>query len=450
MAKVSKFLGQPFMPWQQQVADVAGEIDPKTGRFVYRKVVVLVPRQSGKTTEDLAQNVYRAIAFGEPQQITYTAQTRNDAHNKFIFQEKNILRRSAFVDKYKLREAAGSEGILWENGSVHGLASTTEKSGHGPTLDKGTIDEAFAQIDGRVEQAMRPAMITRNSQLWVMSTAGNLQSLYLNEEIRKGRERVESGEPGSVAYFEWSFLPDEDPDDEETWWKHMPALGRTAPIEAVRADHDDMKPRDFARAYGNVTDKGAAAGSILDPDKWDSTATMTHLVGKRSFGLDVTNDRAWAAVSWAGLDENGDNLSELVQHNRGTAWIIPFFVKKFNDNPKYARRVYMVAGQQAALMADAFAEADIEIVLLSRATDYAAACAAYYDGVEDGTILHRAEGQVPLETAVGGAAWSSGSARVWDRVKSTTDICPLVAVSVAMWGFTLESQLDYDINESIA
>ena len=76
VAKVAQALGTPLMPWQQHVADVALEIDPETGRLAYRELVLTVPRQSGKTTLILALAVHRAIGFGQPQRITYTAQTR--------------------------------------------------------------------------------------------------------------------------------------------------------------------------------------------------------------------------------------------------------------------------------------------------------------------------------------------------------------------------------------
>src|SRR6266508_5204234 len=49
VAKVAKALGTPLMPWQRLVADVAMEVDPRTGRLVYGEVVVTTPRQQGKT-----------------------------------------------------------------------------------------------------------------------------------------------------------------------------------------------------------------------------------------------------------------------------------------------------------------------------------------------------------------------------------------------------------------
>ena len=49
VAELAKALGIPLMPWQRQVFDVALEVD-EDNRYVYREVVVTVPRQSGKST----------------------------------------------------------------------------------------------------------------------------------------------------------------------------------------------------------------------------------------------------------------------------------------------------------------------------------------------------------------------------------------------------------------
>src|SRR5258708_20886483 len=94
------------------------------------------------------------------------------------------------------------EAIIWANGSQHGIESTTEKSGHGDTLDLGFIDEAFAQRDSRIEQAFKPAMMTRpQPQLWVVSTAGTEASEYLRGEVDRGRLRCEMGLTGRVCYW---------------------------------------------------------------------------------------------------------------------------------------------------------------------------------------------------------------------------------------------------------
>jgi hypothetical protein len=58
----------------------------------------------------------------------------------------------------------------------------------------GVIDEAFAQEDARLEQGLRPTMITRpQPQLWVVSTAGTRKSAYLRGRSTPGGRAVSSG-----------------------------------------------------------------------------------------------------------------------------------------------------------------------------------------------------------------------------------------------------------------
>jgi hypothetical protein len=60
------------------------------------------------------------------------------------------------------------------------------------------------------------------------------------------------------------------------------------------------------------------------------------------------------------------------------------------------------------------------------------ACADLQQKVVEGIVRHRA--QPPLDRAVQGAAIrASGDAWRWTRSGSDVDICPLVAVTVALW-----------------
>lgn len=456
VAMVAKMFGQQFMPWQQLAADIAGEIDPETGLHCYRKVVVLVPRQSGKTTEDLAQNVHAAIGYPEPRNIVYTAQTLNDARKKWAEQVK-ILQRSPLSQLFTIRESNGGEEIRWNNGSTHTITSNTEKAGHGKTLDKGTIDEAFAQIDRRIEQAMRPAMQTRDdAQLWVMSTAGTRASTYLNEEIEKGRETVAAQLDGDTssrtAYIEYSADPNDDPAEEDTWWRTMPALGHTVHPDVIRGEYAEMSMtsaglREFSRAYLNITDLGQIAGQLIEQPVWDAGGSLSRIVGPRVLALHVATDRSWAAVAWAGKNADGDDHVEVIHYERGTHWIIKYLAEKLRRNAQTT--IALVARSQAGLMADDLEAAGIKVLRLS-AADYAAACAEFYDGIMDGTLKHLADGnQVPLDLAIGGAAWSTGEVRVWSASKSTVEISPLVACTVAVWARDIIAAANYDALDSV-
>src|SRR6056297_3105674 len=79
LAKVADLLGQPLMPWQRFVADVACEFEPDTGLPAYREVFVTIPRQSGKTTLFLSWQLDRCLNWGRPQRSVFTAQTGKDA-----------------------------------------------------------------------------------------------------------------------------------------------------------------------------------------------------------------------------------------------------------------------------------------------------------------------------------------------------------------------------------
>src|SRR5258708_2318843 len=194
VAEISGELGTAFMPWQRDTADVAMEIDPATGLLAYRTVIITVPRQSGKTKQELAVAVHRALGVGGDQRVNYTAQSRIKARQKWEDDHVRTLERSPFRSLFRVRKTLGMEAIIWANGSQHGIESTTEKSGHGDTLDLGFIDDAFAQRDSRIEQAFKPAMMTRpQPQLWGVSTAGAEASANPRGKVGRGRPRGELG-----------------------------------------------------------------------------------------------------------------------------------------------------------------------------------------------------------------------------------------------------------------
>src|ERR1019366_4234617 len=80
-SRIAEALGMPLMAWQQNVLDVALEIDPSTDRLAYREIILTVPRQQGKSLLCLVLILTRALS--EPRQnIRYTAQTGADARKK--------------------------------------------------------------------------------------------------------------------------------------------------------------------------------------------------------------------------------------------------------------------------------------------------------------------------------------------------------------------------------
>lgn len=418
------------MAWQQLVLDVALELDPVTGRLVYREVVLTVPRQSGKTTLLLVLILLRALGGGR-QNIRYTAQTGSDARKKWMDDWLPVLNSSPFSRFYQPRLTNGHEALKFTNGSMQGLLATTQKAGHGGVLDLGILDEAFAHADARLEQAVKPAMITRpQPQLWVVSTAGTPEkSPYLWGKVDTGRGIAEAGLTNSVAYFEWSAADDLDPADPATWWSCMPALGYTVTEDAVASDFASMELGEFERAYLNRW-KTAMTEPVIPLAVWNALAdSASEALDPVCFAFDVSPSM-WATIVAVGRRSDGRSHIEIVDRRQGTGWLagrITELVGEHNPGAVVCDPVGPAGSQLPAL-----AKAEIEVTTVT-AQEYARACGLIFEAASEGTLRHL--GDPDLLAALDGAvkrplvdSWA------WSRKTSSVDISPIVAATLGLWG----------------
>jgi phage terminase large subunit-like protein len=268
VAGYARELGLPFLPWQRQVTSTALELH--RGRPAYRDVVISVPRQSGKSSLLLAVAVWR-MCERPGSRVVYAAQTRSSARAKLLSSWWPRLHGSPYGDDVTLYRQFGAEQITHANGSVLQLLSSSESSGHGETVDLVLLDECWAYPDARLEQSCRPAMVTRrDAQLWACSTAGTWRSEWWRSRLDAGIAAAQMGVDTGTACFDWSAPPGANPADEAVWAACMPALGRLAVAETVRADLAAMDLVSFARAYCNVWPDPAGEGwQVFSRDQWE-------------------------------------------------------------------------------------------------------------------------------------------------------------------------------------
>jgi phage terminase large subunit-like protein len=258
-----------LMPWQ--VTTIGTATETVRGIPAYRQVTIEVPRQQGKSVGILSLMIARGIDIPGTM-ISYSAQTRLAGRRRMLDVWWPRIHRSPLRKLMGIRKAFGSEAFIFRNGSMIMLASGTEASDHGDTLDLAVIDEAWAQRSDTIEQAVKPAMMTRESaQLWVVSTAGNEQSAYFRGKIEDGRAMAELGATDTAAYFGYSAPDNADPADPATWWACMPALGRTVTEETVRADFGTMALPEFRRAYLCQWPEVAKPGwEVISQQTWET------------------------------------------------------------------------------------------------------------------------------------------------------------------------------------
>ncbi|MGJ5897975.1 terminase large subunit domain-containing protein [Streptomyces niveiscabiei] len=473
--KVMTKLGAPPMPWQKYVSDVALEIDPATGLFTHREVGLSVSRQQGKTELTLAAQVHRAMAW-QRQNIVYAAQTRGMARQRWEDEFWEKISGSDLAKYARIRKSNGNEAILFPGKrSRMGITANTEKAGHGPALDLGFIDEAFAHEDDRLEQAFSPAMLTRPmAQLWWASAGGTTKSVWLNKKREMGRVLIEAlfaalAEDAAAVrpracYFEW-FAPEDMPrDDPATWAATLPALGHTVTVDTIRAELEKLDPAEFDRAYLNRTRKPTPPSDPNVPKaKWPGLADAESRPVAESVALaiDVSQDRKRAAISAASLRPDGRVHLEVIAHRPGTDWVVPAVAKLHRLWTPVA--VAVAAGSPAASLIDDLTAAGIDVpkdkdaplrgdLAVMRSGDITEACGQFADALNQKAVAHL--DQVPLTAAVNGARTRrNGDAWTLDRTNSLVDISPLCAAVFARWALVIRGPHvleDYDIADSFA
>lgn len=442
------------MPWQQYKADVAYEYDPDTGLLMYDEADTLVPRQTGKTTLVRAENTHRLTVMARrlgPQRSAYYAQTRLASRKKLERDFAPALRssrsfkevphsraRPRTATEWRLTLNNGSEAIEFGNGSFWQIDAPSRTGGHGDTLDKADIDEAFAHQDDTVEGSVRPAQATRESaQLGVYSTAGDVKSKYLWGKVLAGRAACLSGNHGRVAYFEWSAEDEADPADPATWRSCSPALGITISEDFLASEWQRALRRGqegidtFRRAYLNqwpevpvLGDQDENGWHVVAQRDWTACLDPDHQPGDGlAWAIDVAADSAFASVGVS----DGVHV-ELAAYEKGTAWLAPWLAKRRDKVPE----VFLIGGM--APVAGVVEDLEREGVPYRTVTaqEQGAATTALLEDVATGVTRHI--GQAPLTEAVRGAVTRLvKDVQLFAWGKSTTDVSPLVAVTLARW-----------------
>ena len=386
-------------------------------------MIFTVPRQSGKTTLVLAWELHRALRWGTPQQIVYTAQTAQDARKKLFKDQIPAIERSPLRSALdRIVKARGEEGLIFKNGSLLDITASTETAMHGRTLDLVVIDEAFADKTNAREQAALPAMATRrDAQMLILSTAGTVESTFLKRKVERGREAVEAGETDGIAYFEWSADPDADIHDPETWQFH-PGLGLIVDESTLRHAYGSHEPDDFARAWLNRWT--VHSETLIAPAAWQKCLDKKAAPdGPLVFSVDVALDRSRATIA---VSDRASRI-EIVESRDGMAWV----AEKIRSLARRHKAPFVVDGYgPAGTLVDPLEALGIQITRYTT-RDVVAACGLFYDAIHANTLKVRPDEY--LEAAVAGVKKRtvSGSGWLWGRNSTDIDITPLYAATLA-------------------
>lgn len=436
------WLGQPFMPAQRLIANVAGELNPD-GTPAYPLVVVTEPRQAGKTHLDMSLAGERCLSV-PGFRSWQTAQTGGDARDAFLkFADENVANRP-LAQLVRVLRGNGHEVMKFPNGSTMRPHPPTESAMHGKQSDRNGVDEAWAfdEDEGKaLMQAIAPTQLTRRgAQTFIWSAGGTAASTWLARLVARGR----AGDP-NIAYFEWG-IPDDLPlDDLEAIAHYHPAYGHTINLASIRNLRTQLEDdSEFARAAGNRWTE--VIGGAIPSDDWEAARTSWEIPAGAPVGYGAARaaDGSQVVTAVAGLVEGipvVEILDVLTTAHKAAAGVAAWA----HDGPLAVDP----AGASAPLAADLaklVAGTELETwdpcqqvladgrLLLVSPRDYSAACANVADALKPRGIRYRPHPDLDAAVKVAGKQKLGGDGGfVWAHANGTAPIAALKAATLALW-----------------
>lgn len=240
-------INRPLDPWQRWAVIHAGELLPD-GRPRFRKVILLVARQNGKTELLVVLTLFWMwvdqvpLVLGTSTKLDYAAESWKKA--TALVRKDPVL--SAELPKAGVRKANG-EQELWRatfeeelvgEGSRYKIAASNAEGGRSLTVHRLVLDELRQHHSYDAVAASVPATnAVPDAQVWALSNAGSDKSIVLNDWRRAAIEYIETGDGDErTAIMEWSAPADASPLDMHALAMANPNLGRRIDADSLMGD----------------------------------------------------------------------------------------------------------------------------------------------------------------------------------------------------------------------
>ena len=359
----SDVLGIELFPWQRWFCIHALEAD-EDGGFRFRRVVLLVGRQNGKST--VAQVIVLwalfvlgvALVLGTAQDLDTSEETWEGAVN--LVEESEEL--SPLLDK--VVRVNGKKELRVDGGHRYKVAAATRRGGRGKTGDVVLMDELREHLNWEAWGAVTKTTNARpNALILCMSNAGDAFSVVLRHlrykahmalgdpdgwcratgDVADGGDNEGDGEDTTLGLFEWSAAPDCSKWDRDGWAQANPSMGHTITERVIASDAatDDeriFRTEDLCQWVETIREEPFPEGA------WDAGIDPKSEIAPDSplaFGIDVSGDRTHAAIAVAGRRADGRHHVEVIGRARVQ-------VPPHAHRVAAARRARLVHGRRAA------------------------------------------------------------------------------------------------------
>jgi len=436
-------MGVSFDPWQHGIGTLAlGKL--KNGKYAATVggVILSIPRQVGKTF--LVGMMIIALCILFPRlTVLWTAHRTRTSTMTFktmqgMVRKKKIRVHLAPERNDGIRSTNGEQEIRFKNGSVIMFGAREAGFGRGfDSVDVEVFDEAQILTEKALEDMVPAANASKQASgalLFFMGTPP--RPTDPGEEFTNRRTKALESKSSKAVYVEFSADPDAEPDDHEQWSMANPSFPLRTPVESMERMRAQLTDDDsFKREALGIWD---AVGStrVIDEVTWGLASDPASMAVERlTLSIEVPPDRKTAAVGLSGRRADGRWHVELYEERGGVDWAIPYVVERAAKNRLHAVVVDELSGLvEKRRDRNYLIGTDIVVTLAaSEGRDMAIACAKFYDGIHDMSVKHTDQPQVNVALSVAtkrvlGAGWA------WNRKDPTSNISPLVAETLALWG----------------
>lgn len=423
-------------PWQRIVLDDWLAVD-RVGMWTALTCGLSVPRQNGKNALLEVRELFGMVGRGE--KILHTAHEVKTARKAFkrlqhFFGTKPEDPGAKFPELNALvaevRNVNGQEAVVLKNGGSVEIVARSKNSARGFTVDVLVMDEAQEMTDDDLEALMpTTSSAPLGNPQWIYT--GTPPGPRANGDVFTRTRNDALGKPKRLAWHEWSADSAVDLDDETEWRRANPALinGRLQ-FEVIEGERSRFSDDGFARERLGMW-AASLSQYVIDSQSWAAVADETsQAVDRLALAVDVSPDRTVGSVSLAGQRADGSWHVELDEQRNGVGWLAHYVTERCERNP--IRTVVIDGASPAASIVDDLRQRGVNVTT-TNAREMAGACGQLYDGVMDAWLHHIDQPQLNLALSVArkrplGDAWA------WNRKSAASDITPLVAATLALWG----------------
>lgn len=431
-------IGVGFDEWQHGLGAVAlGK--RKDGKYAATVggVVLSIPRQVGKTF--FVGMIVIALCLIHPGLTVLWSAHRTRTTSKTFGTLKGMTSRKKIKPlMLEPRNTNGEQEIRFRNGSIIMFGAREQGFGRGfDEVDIEVFDEAQILTEKALEDMVPAANQSRQESgalLFFMGTPP--RPTDPGEEFTNRRTKALEGAAKNMVYVEFSADDNADPDDQEQWKKANPSFPSRTPVESMERMRENLTDDDsFKREALGIWD---AIGSdrVIDEITWGKQGDPASMaVDRLTLSIEVPPGRKTAAVGLAGRRADGNWHVELDEERGGVDWAIPWVVERAKKNPLHAVVVDEMSGLvEKKRGRNYLIGTDVEVTLAAaEGKDMAIACSKLYDGIHDGSVFHTDQPQVNVSLSVASTRPLAGS-WAWNRKDPTSNISPMVAETLALWG----------------